>query len=80
MVKLARGLVPAEELVREFRAQLDRVVRVGIKLTHLDSHKHSHTHPAVMKALAKVAAEFGIKCVRNPFESPFSLKRPGLFV
>jgi hopanoid biosynthesis associated protein HpnK len=77
MFKLARGLVPIEELMREFRAQLERVAQAGIKLTHLDTHKHSHTHPRVMKALAKVAVEFGIKCVRNPFESPFSLKRPG---
>jgi hopanoid biosynthesis associated protein HpnK len=77
MFKLARGLVPIEELMREFRAQLERVAQAGIKLTHLDTHKHSHTHPRVMKALGKVAAEFGIKCVRNPFERPFSLKRPG---
>lgn len=76
MFKLARGSVPTEELMREFRAQLERVAQAGIKLTHLDTHKHSHTHPKVMKALAKVAAEFGIKCVRNPFENPFSLKRP----
>ncbi len=77
MFKLARGSVPTEELTREFRAQLERVAQAGINLTHLDTHKHSHTHPAVMKALVVVADEFGIKCVRNPFESPFSLKRPG---
>jgi chitin disaccharide deacetylase len=73
MFKLARGSVPTEELTREFRAQLERVAQAGIKLTHLDTHKHSHTHPRVMKALVLAAAEFGIKCVRNPFESPFSL-------
>jgi chitin disaccharide deacetylase len=76
MFKLARGSVPTEELTSEFRAQLERVAQSGIKLTHLDTHKHSHTHPRVMKALVLAAAEFGIKCVRNPFESPFSLKRP----
>lgn len=74
--KLARGSVPTEELTREFRAQLERVTQSGIELTHLDTHKHSHTHPSVMKAIALAAAEFGIKCVRNPFENPFSLKRP----
>jgi len=75
MFKLARGSVPTEELMREFRAQLERVAQTGIKLTHLDTHKHSHTHPRVMKALVLAAAEFGIKCVRNPFENPFGLKR-----
>src|SRR6266850_1765937 len=74
MFKLARGLVPTEELTREFRAQLQRVAQAGIKLTHLDTHKHAHTHPRVMKALVLAAAEFDIKCVRNPFESIFSLK------
>lgn len=79
LFKLARGSVPTEELMREFRAQLERVAQAGIRPTHVDTHKHSHTHPAVMKALAKVAAEFAIKCVRNPFERPLSQKRSGLF-
>ena len=79
LLKLARGSVPAEELMTEFRAQLERVAQAGIRPTHVDTHKHSHTHPAVMKALAKVAAEFAIKCVRNPFERPLSQTRPGLF-
>ena len=79
LFKLARGSVPTEELMREFRAQLERVAQAGIRPTHVDTHKHSHTHPAVMKALAKVAAEFAIKCVRNPFERPLSQTRSGLF-
>jgi chitin disaccharide deacetylase len=70
-LKLARRSVRHEEIVIEFRAQLDRITRRGINLTHLDTHKHSHTHPQVMRALAIVAAEFGIKCVRNPFEHVF---------
>jgi chitin disaccharide deacetylase len=70
--KLARRSVPIDELVREFRSQLERVARTGIELTHLDTHKHSHTHPLVMKALALVASQFGIRCVRNPFEGIFA--------
>jgi hopanoid biosynthesis associated protein HpnK len=72
MIKLARGSVATDEIAREFRAQLERVASAGIQPTHLDTHKHSHTHPQVMKALARVAAEFGIKCVRNPFEGVFA--------
>lgn len=74
VIKLARG-VSTDEIAREFRSQLERVTLTGIKPTHLDTHKHSHTHPQVMKALARVAGEFGIKCVRNPFESVFSRAR-----
>lgn len=73
LIKLARGSVATDELALEFRTQVERVTRAGIKLTHLDTHKHSHTHPQVIKALARVAGEFGIACVRNPFEAIFSL-------
>lgn len=69
MTGLARGRVQDEHIERELRAQVHRVASAGIIPSHLDSHKHSHTHPRVMKALARVAAEFGIKSIRNPFES-----------
>jgi hopanoid biosynthesis associated protein HpnK len=71
-LKLTRRSVPLEQIVIEFRAQLERITRRGIKLTHVDTHKHSHTHPQVMKALAVAAGEFGIRCVRNPFEQIFA--------
>jgi len=71
-LKLTRRSVPLEQIVIEFRAQLERITRRGIKLTHVDTHKHSHTHPQVMKALAIAAAEFGIRYVRNPFEQVFA--------
>lgn len=80
MTSLARGFVPISQLVIELRAQLERITGSGIKLTHLDTHKHSHIHPRVMEALAIVAREFGITRVRNPFEpifAPFRLSDLG---
>src|SRR6185503_17167769 len=71
MLRLARGSVKSEDIVREFRAQVMRVVGACIIPTHFDSHKHSHVSPPVMKALALVAREFGVTRVRNPFESLF---------
>ncbi len=71
MLRLARGSVKSEDIAREFRAQVIRVVDAGIIPTHFDSHKHSHVSPPVMKALAVVAREFGVTRVRNPFESVF---------
>jgi len=69
LIKLARKSVSTDEIAAEFRSQLARITSGGITPTHLDTHKHSHTHPQVMRALARVAAEFGVACVRNPFES-----------
>jgi len=71
MLRLARGSVKSDDIVREFRAQVTRVVNAGITPTHFDSHKHSHVSPPVMKALAVVAREFRVTRVRNPFESVF---------
>jgi predicted glycoside hydrolase/deacetylase ChbG (UPF0249 family) len=75
VIKIARGNVPVDEIARELSAQVRRVSNSGIAITHLDSHKHSATHPRVMEALARVAREFGIQCVRNPFESIFAGRR-----
>jgi hopanoid biosynthesis associated protein HpnK len=75
MMRLARGSVSIDEIASEFRSQVARVAQAGIKPTHLDTHKHSHIHPQVMEALARVAAEFGIKSVRNPFEGVFAPAR-----
>jgi len=66
---LMRGRVKVEHVEREFRAQVERLCAAGITPTHLDSHKHSHTQPMVMTALARVATLFNIRAVRNPFES-----------
>jgi len=77
MKKLVRGQVQVTDIEREFRAQVERVVRAGLRPTHLDSHKHSHTQPAVMQALARVAVEFAIPAIRNPFERVFAPARMG---
>ncbi len=69
MTRLSSGFVSTREIEREFRAQILRVRNAGIEPTHLDTHKHTHTHPRVMEALGRVANEFGIKSVRKPFEN-----------
>ncbi len=67
--RLMRRSVRVEHLEREFAAQVERACATGIRPTHFDSHKHAHTQPLVMKALARVASAFGVRAVRNPFES-----------
>jgi chitin disaccharide deacetylase len=66
--RLSSGLIQSEDIEREFRAQIERVISVGITPSHLDSHKHTHAHPIVMEAMFRVAREFGITRVRKPFE------------
>jgi len=66
--RLWGGIVEEADIEREFRAQLERCIAAGVTPTHLDTHKHTHAHPAVMNALFHVAKEFNIVRVRMPFE------------
>src|SRR5262249_36414643 len=44
--------------------------------SHCDSHKHSHAHPVVLEAVIRLAEEYKIRYIRNPFERhPLGLAR-----
>jgi len=59
----------------ELAAQVRRILDVGLRLTHLDTHKHTHLAPAVLEAVARVAEEFNIRWVRRPFDLPLTAAR-----
>lgn len=67
--KSAAGVVTNRQVEAEIRAQVERVLAAGIQPTHLDTHKHTHIYPPVMKALARVARDYGIARIRMPFEN-----------
>jgi chitin disaccharide deacetylase len=67
--KSIRGAVTGRHIEQEIRAQVKRVLNAGIRPTHLDTHKHAHMYPPVMKALAKVARDCDVPKIRMPFES-----------
>ncbi len=68
VVKLSSGRIRIAEIEKELRAQIEKIRGAGIRATHLDTHKHTHAHPIVMGALARVARELGITRVRKPVE------------
>ncbi|MCC7153479.1 MAG: ChbG/HpnK family deacetylase [Bryobacterales bacterium] len=63
-----RSIRPYEEL----RAQVDRILRAGLRPTHLDTHKHTHLLPPVLRAVARLSEEFQIRWVRRPFDLPLT--------
>lgn len=68
--------LPAKhDILREFRAQLDRLLAHGIRPTHLDTHKHVHLLPRVLDAVLEVAKEYGIRWIRKPFDIPLGWAR-----
>ncbi len=56
------------ELRLEIRAQLERFRDTGLPLSHVDGHLHMHMHPVVLRALAEMSHEFGIRSIRLPVE------------
>jgi len=61
----------------ELRAQLDRARQlldtVGLPVTHVDSHRHTHCLPGVHEIVTRVAREHGVPHVRHPVESGATL-------
>jgi predicted glycoside hydrolase/deacetylase ChbG (UPF0249 family) len=70
---LVRGKISEEEIEREALAQVEKLQRAGIHVTHLDTHKHTHLFPAVTRPLLRVAERCSIGAIRNPFERSWSL-------
>lgn len=58
------------EIVNEAVAQIKTLQAAGISVTHLDTHKHTHLFPAVLKALLEAAHQCGVRAIRNPLEPP----------
>jgi len=67
-VAATRNQIAADEIQREAEAQIRRLQSDGITLTHLDSHKHTHMFPHILRPLVCAAKACGIRAVRNPFE------------
>jgi predicted glycoside hydrolase/deacetylase ChbG (UPF0249 family) len=61
----------------ELTAQVRRILDAGIRLTHLDTHKHTHLAPPVLETVARIAEEFGILWVRRPFDLPITAASAG---
>jgi len=49
---------------RELRAQIERVVATGLRVTHLNGHQHLHVLPRIFGVVRKLAREFAVPYVR----------------
>jgi predicted glycoside hydrolase/deacetylase ChbG (UPF0249 family) len=66
---LIRALVKREvDPYSEARSQIAKILATGIRLSHLDTHKHTHLLPPVLDAVSRLAREFQIPWVRRPFD------------
>jgi hopanoid biosynthesis associated protein HpnK len=70
---LTRRIRPSE-IEAETAAQIALLQNRGLRLTHIDTHKHAHMFPAVLRPVLRAARAAGILAVRNPFEPKWSLR------
>jgi len=62
------GRLNIQEIEIELRAQIEKVLQTGLRLTHVDSHKHSHALPPICEIIASTIRDYGINAVRLPRE------------
>lgn len=70
---LQLGRIREKEIEAEAEAQIHRLQQHGIRVTHIDTHKHSHMFPRVLRPVTRAALGRGVKAIRNPFEPSWSL-------
>jgi predicted glycoside hydrolase/deacetylase ChbG (UPF0249 family) len=62
------------EIEAEASAQIALLQGRGLSLTHIDTHKHLHMFPWVLRPVLRAARAAGIHAVRNPFEPLWAMK------
>lgn len=62
--RLLSGGLRRADVVTELRAQIEQALSAGVRLTHVDSHKHSHALPQVFDAIVSTIPDYGISAVR----------------
>ena len=72
--RLFIGRIRAAEIEAETAAQIAWLQSRGVRLTHIDTHKHTHMFPAVLRPVLRAARAAGIRAVRNPFEPAWALR------
>jgi predicted glycoside hydrolase/deacetylase ChbG (UPF0249 family) len=71
---LLLGRIREQEMEAEACAQIQRLQQAGITVTHVDTHKHTHMFPAVLRPLLRAAQQCGVRAIRNPFEPEWAIR------
>jgi hopanoid biosynthesis associated protein HpnK len=84
-VRAIAGGIDADEITAEATAQIRKIQSAGISVSHIDTHKHTHLFPKILRPLLRAAGTCGVHALRNPFgprlplHSRDLLARPGLW-
>jgi hopanoid biosynthesis associated protein HpnK len=84
-IRALAGRLDSAEIEAEASAQIRKLQSSGIAVSHVDTHKHTHLFPAVLRPLLRAAQACGVHAIRNPFgprkplKSSELLTRPNLW-
>jgi len=56
------------QLAAEIRAQFEAFAATGLKLDHVNAHKHFHLHPTILSLMLTIGREYGLRAIRLPAE------------
>jgi chitin disaccharide deacetylase len=62
------------QLAMEIQAQFEAFRATGLRLDHVNAHKHMHVHPTVAQLVVEIGRNYGVKAVRVPFEPTGALR------
>ena len=65
--------IRAAEIAAEVTAQIRRLQQAGLRVSHCDTHKHTHLFSGVLRPLLAAARACGVPAIRNPFEPAWAL-------
>lgn len=63
-LRLMNGGVDLREIEMEWDAQIQKVLQAGLRISHIDSHQHTHFFPQLRPILFKLAEHYEIKRIR----------------
>jgi predicted glycoside hydrolase/deacetylase ChbG (UPF0249 family) len=66
--------IRASEITAEATAQIRRLQDAGLRVSHIDTHKHTHLFSGILRPLLNAALACGIPAIRNPFEPAWALR------
>jgi hopanoid biosynthesis associated protein HpnK len=57
------------QLSAEIEAQFQAFAATGLRLDHVNTHKHFHLHPTIASEMIRIGRPYGMNAARVPFES-----------
>jgi predicted glycoside hydrolase/deacetylase ChbG (UPF0249 family) len=72
--RMLRGQIRAAEIEIEAIAQIRHLQSRGVRVDHIDTHKHVHMFPRILRPILRAARACGIRSVRKPFEPLWAVR------